>query len=200
MSTAAVSWWGLGMEGRDFPDAPRLEKFRNYLHILTRLQLGPKSSSKLDASDIVQETLLHAYQRRDQFRGSDDAARAKWLRAILARNVADALRSQGRHKRDIARETSLQEKLDSSSDSLGARLVAEQSTPSAQAMRHELAVHVADALAQIPHAQREALLLHYWQGCSLAEIAVQLDRTTDAVGGLLKRGLQHLRELLDTQD
>lgn len=188
------------MEGRDFPDAARLEKFRNYLRILTRLQLGPKSSSKLDPSDIVQETLLHAYEKRDQFRGSDDAARAKWLRAILARNVADALRAQGRQKRDVARETSLQLELDSSSISLGAWLVAEQSTPSAQAMRHELAVHVADALAQIPHTQREALLLHYWQGCSLADIAVQLDRTTDAVGGLLKRGLQQLRELLDTQD
>jgi RNA polymerase sigma-70 factor, ECF subfamily len=188
------------MEGRDFPDAPRLEKFRNYLHILTRLQLGPRSSNQVDPSDIVQETLLHAYQNRDQFRGKDDAARAKWLRTILARNVADALRSQGRKKRDVAREISLQADLDNSSDSLGAWLVAEQSTPSEQAMRHELAVHVANALARIPHSQREALLLHYWRGCSLAEIATQLDRTTDAVGGLLKRGLQHLRELLDTQD
>src|SRR5271170_848740 len=113
------------MESRDFPDAPRLERFRNYLHILTRLQLGPRSSSKLDPSDIVQETLLHAYQKRDQFRGNDDAARAKWLRAILARNVADAVRAQGRQKRDVARETSLQCDLDSSSDSLGAWLVAE---------------------------------------------------------------------------
>jgi RNA polymerase sigma-70 factor, ECF subfamily len=188
------------MERVDFPDAPRLEKFRNYLHILTRLQLGPGSSSKLDASDIVQETLLHAYQKRDQFRGNDDAARAKWLRTILARKVTDAMRSQRRHKRDIDRESSLQAELDSSSDSLGAWLVAEQSTPSEQAMRHELAVHLADALATLPHFQREALLLHYWQDCSLAEIARRLDRTTDAVGGLLKRGLQHLRKLLDTQD
>jgi RNA polymerase sigma-70 factor, ECF subfamily len=185
------------MEQRDFPDAPRLERFRNYLHILTRLQLGPGSSSNLDASDIVQETLLHAYQKRDQFRGDDDAARAKWLRAILARNVADAMRFQRSKKRDIARETSLQAELDCSSDSLGAWLIAEQSTPSEQAMRHELAVNLANALARLPHSQREALLLHYWQGCSLAEIAGRLNRTTDAAGGLLKRGLHHLRELLD---
>jgi RNA polymerase sigma-70 factor, ECF subfamily len=187
------------MEQRDFPDAPRLEKFRNYLHILTRLQLGPGSSIKLDASDIVQETLLHAYQKRDQFRGNGDAARAKWLRAILARNVADAMRSQGRQKRDIARETSLQAELDSSSDSLGAWLAAEQSTPSEQAMRHELAVNLANALARLPRSQREAVLLHYWQGCSLAEIAGRLNRTTDAAGGLLKRGLHHLRKQLDAQ-
>jgi RNA polymerase sigma-70 factor (ECF subfamily) len=181
----------------DFPDAPRLEKFRNYLQILTRLQLGPGPSGKLDASDIVQETLMHAYQKRDQFRGNNDAARAKWLRAILAHNVADAMRSQGRQKRDIAREISLRAELDSSSDSLGAWLVAEQSTPSEQAMRHELAVELANAMSRLPHSQREALLLHYWQGCSLAEIAGRLNRTPDAAGGLLKRGLHRLRELLD---
>jgi RNA polymerase sigma-70 factor (ECF subfamily) len=188
------------MERFDFPDAPRLERFRNYLHILIRLQLGPRSSSKLDPSDIVQETLLHAYQKRDQFRGSDDAAHAKWLRTILARNVADAIRSQGRKKRDIARETSLEAQLDLSSDCLGAWLAAEQLTPSAQAMRHEAAVHVANALARIPHFQREALFMHYWQGCTLAEIGLQLGRTPDAVAGLLKRGLRHLRDLLDTPD
>ena len=41
--------------------------------------------------------------------------------------------------------------------------------PVEQAMRHELAVQLANALARLPHSQREALLLHYWQGCSLAE-------------------------------
>ena len=44
-----------------------------------------------------------------------------------------------------------------------------------------------------PASQREALVLHYWQGFSLAEIAARLDRTPDAVAGLLKRGLKHLR-------
>jgi RNA polymerase sigma-70 factor, ECF subfamily len=188
------------MEQVGFPDAPRLEKFRNYLHILARLHLGPGSSSRLDASDIVQETLLHAYRKRDQFRGNDDRARAKWLRTILARNVADAMRCQGRMKRGIARRTSLQAELDSSSDSLGAWLLADQSTPSQQAMRHELAVQLANALARLPHSQREALLMHYWQGCSLAEVAAQLNRTTDAAGGLLKRGLHRLRELLDARN
>jgi RNA polymerase sigma-70 factor (ECF subfamily) len=188
------------MELPDFPDAPRLERFRNYLHILTRLQLGPGSNGKLDASDIVQETLLQAYRKRDQFRGDDDAARAKWLRTILARNVADALRSQGRKKRDVSREISLQAALDSSSECLGAWLAADQSTPSELAMRHELAVEVANALAMIPPLQREAVLLHYWQGCSVAEIALRLGRTPDAVGGLLKRGLQQLRERLDTEE
>jgi DNA-directed RNA polymerase specialized sigma24 family protein len=52
---------------------------------------------------------------------------------------------------------------------------------------------LADALARLPEFQREAVILHYWQGCSLAEIASSLDRTTGSVAGLLKCGLKYLR-------
>ncbi len=107
--------------------------------------------------------------------------------------MADAIRAQGRQKRDITRERSLEADFEASSARLGAWLAAEQSTPSQQAARHEQAVLVANALARLPDSQRQALVLHYWQDCSLAEIAAHLDRTTDAVAGLLKRGLKSLR-------
>ena len=50
---------------------------------------------------------------------------------------------------------------------------------------------------RLPEAQREALVLHYWQGCSLAEIGESLNRSTDSVAGLLKRGLKQLRTEFD---
>ncbi len=184
------------METRDFSDAPRLEEYRDYLRILTRVQLGSQWRGGLDPSDLVQQTLLEAYRRRDQFRGQGGPAQGAWLRAILARNVADAIRAQGRQKRDVNRQRSLEAELEASSARLGAWLAAEQSTPSEQAVRHEQAVVLANALAQLPRLQREALVLHYWQDCSLAEIAAQLDRSTGAVAGLLKRGLRQLRALL----
>lgn len=186
------------MEARDFPDALRLERFRDYLRLLTQMQVGLRWKRWLDPSDLVQQTLLEAYRQRDQYRGQGDRALGAWLRAILARNVADAIRAQGRQKRDVARVRSLEADLESSSARLGAWLAAEQSTPSQQAMRHEQAVLVADALARLPQSQRQALVLHYWQDRSLAEIAAHLDRTTDAVAGLLKRGLKNLRVLLKT--
>ena len=58
---------------------------------------------------------------------------------------------------------------------------------------------MADALAQLPDAQREAVVQHHLQGATLAEVAAQLQRTEAVVAGLLHRGLKHLRQLLVAQ-
>ncbi len=175
----------------------RLERFRAYLRLMARLHLAPQLRGKLDPSDAVQQTLLQAYQALDQFRGQSEAEWAAWLRQILARNLAQALRDFGRAKRDLAREQSLQAAMDASSARLEAWLAADQSSPSQQAERGEQALRLAEALEQLPEAQREALVLQYWQGLSLAEIGAHLGRSPEAVAGLIKRGLKQLRGLME---
>src|SRR5262245_44861964 len=172
----------------------QLERFRDYLLALARMQLGGRLPGKLDASDVVQQCLLEAHQKQTQFRGGTDAELAAWLRQLLACTLADALRGFGRAKRDAARERSLEAAVEESSVRLASWLATNQSSPSQKAVRHEEAVRVAGALARLPEAQRQALELRYWQGMSLAEISQKLGRTTTAVAGLLKRGLQQLRE------
>src|SRR5262249_5798425 len=172
--------------------ARTLERFRAYLHLLARLQLDPRLRGKLDPSDVVQQTLLEAYEKRDQFRGGSDGEWLAWLRQALAHNLADALRAFGQAKRDVARERSLEEAVAASS----CRPAADQSSASQQAERHERAVRLAEALAALPPDNREALVLHYCEDWPLADIAGQLGRTPAAVAGLLKRGLKQLREHL----
>jgi RNA polymerase sigma-70 factor (ECF subfamily) len=177
-----------------------LEQFRQYLCLLARMQLGPRLRSKLDPSDVVQQTLLEAHQKRAQFRGQSEAEWLAWLRQGLAHNLADAVRAFGQAKRDVARERELEAAVQASSARLEAWLAAAQSSPSQQAVRHERAVRLAAALATLPEAQREALELHYCQGQPLAEIAAQLSRSTAAVAGLLKRGLKALRSQLHEKE
>jgi RNA polymerase sigma-70 factor (ECF subfamily) len=176
---------------------PPLERFRSYLHLLACLQLRERPPARLDPSDVVQQTLLEAHRQGHQFRGTSDAELAAWLRQILAHNLADAFRARHRAKRDAARERSLEAALDDSSARLGCWLAADQSSPSQQAARHEDAVRLAAALAELPEAQREALVLQHWHGLTLAQVGERLGRTPIAVAGLLKRGLKRLRELLD---
>jgi RNA polymerase sigma-70 factor (ECF subfamily) len=180
--------------------ADRLNHYREYLRLLARLHLDARLQGKLDPSDVVQETLLQAYQALGQFRGSTDAELAAWLRQILARHLAHLVRDLGRDKRDVSREQSLQEALDQSSARLEAWLAAEQSSPSHGAERHENALRLAEALAQLPEAQREALVLQHWQGWSLDDIGRHLGRSPAAVAGLIKRGLRALRTLLQEEE
>jgi RNA polymerase sigma-70 factor (ECF subfamily) len=181
-------------------DGPNLERFREYLRLLARLHLADGHGGKLDASDVVQQTLLEAHRQREHFRGHCDAEMAAWLRQILAGTMADARRALGRAKRDVARERSLEAALDRSSAQIGSWLAAPQSSPSAQAQRHEEAVRLAAALATLPQAQREALVLRYYQGRSLDDISQQLGRSPAAVAGLLKRGARQLRALLHERE
>jgi RNA polymerase sigma-70 factor (ECF subfamily) len=170
-----------------------LERYRAYLRLLARLHLDPRLRGKIDASDVVQQTLLQAYRALDQFRGEGEAEMASWLRRILAHQLTHAVRDLGREKRDVGRERSIEQALGRSSQRLGAWLAADQSSPSERAERNEQAVRLAAALELLPESQREALVLHYWQSWTLPEIGRHLGRTPAAVAGLLHRGIKLLR-------
>jgi RNA polymerase sigma-70 factor, ECF subfamily len=176
--------------------APRLERFWPYLLLLARLEMGPRLRGKLDASDLVQQTLLEAHRSLGQFRGHTDAELTAWLRSLLSRQVKHAVRDFGRAKRDVALERSLDDALEQSSNRLGAWLAADQSSPSEEAQRHERAVRLAAALEQLPEAQRQVLTLRHLEGWSVGDVARHLGRSTVAVAGLLHRGLKQLRTLL----
>jgi RNA polymerase sigma-70 factor (ECF subfamily) len=173
-----------------------LERFRNYLRILAEVQLSWRLKGKVDASDIVQQSLIEAHQGLETAAFHSEAELVAWLRTILAHNLMNVARDFGAQKRDVSRERSLSQKIDDSSARLEMLLPAEQSTPSQRAVKNETAARLADCLAQLPDVQRQAVVLRHFHGKSTAEIAERLERTEQAVAGLLKRGLQKLRELM----
>jgi RNA polymerase sigma-70 factor (ECF subfamily) len=182
------------------PEGESFEQFRSYLRLLANMQIDRRVRSKVDASDIVQQTMLQAHRARDQFRGCSEAQRGAWLRQILARNLSHATRDLTRDKRDVRREKSMQASMEQSSLKLERFLAADESTPSVKAQRGEQLLRMAAAIEQLPESQQDALVMHFLQEMSLPEIAEQLDRTRGSVAGLLRRGLASLREALAREE
>jgi RNA polymerase sigma-70 factor (ECF subfamily) len=174
----------------------RLEHYRQYLELLVRMQLDRRLLGKIDLSGVVQQTMLEASQATSDKEHQDPDRFAAWLRRILANNLGDEVRKLKTGKRDVTRERSLEAALEQSSQRLEMWLADGQSSPSVRAQRHERTLELSAALTRLPDAQREALLMRYFQNLSLAQIASRLDRSHSAVAGLLKRGLQQLRDQL----
>jgi RNA polymerase sigma-70 factor (ECF subfamily) len=179
------------------PDDFDLESFRPFLRLLAQAGLDPRLAPKLDPSDLVQQTLLEAHRDREAFRGHTDGERAAWLRQILARNLANALRDFRRARRDLAREQPLEDLLDRSSLRAAAWLTVEPVTPAAGVEAAEDQARLARALEALPEAQREVVALRHLHGWSLHDIARHVGKSTSAVAGLLHRGLTGLRALLE---
>jgi RNA polymerase sigma-70 factor (ECF subfamily) len=175
----------------------RLDEYRGYLHVLARLQLDPRLRSKLDPSDVVQQTLLKAHEKLDQFRGQNEAELATWLRKILTNHLIDALRRCRVGSPAAGLERSLEIAVEQSSVRLEAWLAADRSSPSAHAVRHEQLLQLSEALSQLPEDQQLALELKHLQDCSVEAISRQMGRSKSAVGGLLRRGMKRLRELME---
>src|SRR5262245_58652936 len=187
-------------KGRPEARARLLEGFRHYLDLLARTGLPADLRRKLDAADMVQETLLKAHQRFDQFRGGSEKELAGWLRQILARTLTDlARRYRAAEGRQVDREKSLHEVLEASSAALCGLLAARGPSPSQSAERREMSVVLADALADLPDDYREGLVLRSIEERDWDDVARALKRSEGAARMLWTRALKQLRPLIEAR-
>ncbi len=169
-----------------------LEHYRAYLTVLAQRYLDTRLRGRLDAADVVQVTFLEAQRDLPSFRGHQIEELLGWLRHILRHNVSSAHQKHiYTQKRSAGREVS-----NSPTDSRPAitdLAPSETTSPSQRLMRDEAAVYLANCLEELPETQREALRLRYVEGNSLNQISTAMGKSEMAVAGLLKRGLQALR-------
>lgn len=174
--------------------ALELEKYREYLGLLGRMQLGDQLAGKVDVSGVVQLTLFEAGKNGWSEQAEDK--RLSWLRRVFANNLLDEIRRFRTQARDVERERSIEQTLEKSADRLNCWLASGYSTPSQTAARAEEQLRLATALAYLSAAQRQAIELHYLQDWSLERIGQRMNKTKGAVASLIYRGTSKLRELL----
>jgi RNA polymerase sigma-70 factor, ECF subfamily len=174
-----------------------LELYRRYLGLLARIEIGRNLQAKLDASDLVQDTLLEAHRNFPRFQGTTETQFVCWLRQIMAASLANLLRRYlGTQGRDVRLERDLAVQLEQSSLLIDRGLVDRMSSPSQQAARREQAVLLADALDELPSDYRDVLVYRHLQGLSFQEVSQRMQRSLDSVEKLWVRGLARLRKVM----
>ena len=134
------------------------------------------------AEDLVQEAFLRVLRSIGQYRHPRPFK--PWLYAITTNLARDHYkRAETRHAADVQLDKEMTRGPDARPED---RLVANQE-----------AQQVAAAVMTLPAHQREALVLRYYQGLSLAEVASALGVPVGTVKSRIHLALRRLRTLLD---
>ncbi|NUQ62245.1 MAG: sigma-70 family RNA polymerase sigma factor [Pirellulales bacterium] len=171
---------------------------RSYLGLIARAQVETWLQVKVDASDLVQETMLEAYRDFARFQGESEQEWMAWLRKILSHNVADYVRQyRGTAKRQIGREVRFRDPGESAADARGApEPIAPGATPSQEFLQIDDELRVAAALGQLPPDYQEVILLRNLRRLSFNEVAQEMGRSRPAVQMLWMRAIKRLQQVM----
>lgn len=175
-----------------------LERYRDNLRRMVAARLDRRLASRVDPSDVVQETLADAARRMDDYLRDRPLPFFGWLRQLAGERVIDAHR---RHvvsqRRSITRESRSPELSDESAATLGRTLLANDTSPSNRLLRQERLDEVMAALEALSPRDREVLVMRHLEQLGTAEIAEALGITEGAVESRLLRALIRLRGRLE---
>ncbi len=133
---------------------------------------------KTQAEDAVQETFLKVWRGLDSFRGEADEK--TWIMKIAMHTCYDMNRSGWFRV-------------------FNRRLTPEM-LPEAAAPFREEDDELTCAVARLPMKLREVILLYYYQGMKVNDIASALGISQSSVSGRLKRGREKLRDILEGRE
>lgn len=174
-----------------------LERYRDYLRRMVAVRLDRRIAARVDASDIVQETLVEASRRLDDYLKERPIPFYGWLRQLAGERVIDAHR---RHvtsqRRSVTLEYRSQDFPDASIDRLAGAFFATDTSPSNRVIRLERGDQVKAALASLTLRDREVVVMRHLERLSIAEIASMLEISEPAVKSRLLRALLRMREHL----
>lgn len=163
-----------------------VEKYRPYLKSIAAAEFPVHLRSRLDESDLVQETMFRACRTWSTFRGTTEAELRNWLREILKNQITDTVRFNHRQQRSVQREGAMPLQDPSCSDE----------TPSAQFRRSESSEALWRAVAELPEDYRTVIMLHQQHRMTFPEIGERMQRSADAVRMLWARSVLCLAERL----
>jgi len=172
------------------------EACRSYVDLAARYHLQRRLRAKVDASDIVQQSLLEAHRGFERFTGETAGEWLAWLKRIVVHNAFDeAKRWRGTAKRDAGREVAIGP---TESRSWPPDPASDEPSPSQHVLRGEEELLVAAALERLPEDHRDVLLLRNIERLPFEEVARRMGRSAGACRMLWMRAIASLRDQLAT--
>jgi RNA polymerase sigma-70 factor (ECF subfamily) len=177
-----------------------LEGHRDRLRRMVAARLDRRLATRLDPSDVVQETLADAVRRLSDYLRDRPMPFCPWLFRLAADRLA---RTHRDHVASMVRGIGREERIDGPSQDesvaprWGDRLAADETTPGHRLVREERRQLLAGAIERMDEGDREILGLRYLDRLSFDEIAAVLQIGLSAAKMRHLRALERLRRVLE---
>lgn len=145
-----------------------------------------------EASDLTQETFMNAYKAISAFRG--DSSLKTWLFRIAVNQSRNRQRWWQRRRR--ASTVSLDETIGTLETTIADTLSDDGPDPEQIAIRNEELRRIRFAIAELPQAYREAVVLCDVEGLSYEDVSTALEINLGTVKSRIARGREELRRKL----
>lgn len=176
-------------------------RLRPWLQMVADRELPDRLRGRVDASDIVQQTLLQAWRGEAEYIGETHEQRLAWLRMIVKNTIRDHQRRLlGTVKRGLGREQNATDVFDSHDPGLNQRALAQGASASSELMDAEQRLELEQSLSQLSKEQRQVIELRHFEELSFAEIAKQMNKSEAATRMLWVRALRNLQQPPGAED
>lgn len=176
-----------------------LQRHREALLRMVRMRLDRKLAARVDASDVVQDVLIEADRRLDDFLRAGGMPFHLWLRQMAKDRIIDMhRRHRAAARRTVDREQRMQAAGfgDRSSLELAAQLRDPELTPAAEALRNELQQRFFAAVEELDEDDRDVIAMRHFEHLTNSEVAQALGLSPPAAGMRYLRALRRLRTIL----
>ncbi len=176
--------------------ADLFQLYRDRLKRLILLRMHPRLATRLDASDVLQETYIELSRRLPEYAKERKLPFFLWLRLLAGERLLHLQRMHlGAEMRTVYRELNLASAMpDASVWNLASQLAGEFTSADRNLIQAELRQKLVDALEQMEPNDREIVALRHFEELSTQEIAEVLQLTRS---GVLKRYMRAIRRLRD---
>ena len=176
-----------------------LRRHRDRLTAMVRLRMDRRLDPRLDPSDVVQDALTEAYGKLPAFAQTRPMPFYPWLRSIAWERLIQLHREHVvAERRSVNREEQLFPLPQESEAILADRFAASATGITGGAVRKEIRNRVRAAIAELPPASQEVVILRHLEELPFKEISAVLHISETAVYSRYRRAVEQLATLLKT--